>query len=158
MSIKSVDSRAVGRRDTTQSQPHIARSLVATVAEYLFVLLPLVVLSFVVLHSQIAHHSLVLTPEWSFGAAILFGQTIQKISAASAFSRAYPWERTMLLVSALLIFGLAPALISLAMIIATESPRLLLGWSQIILFLAGSIVFLLFGTLSHHLLFRDRDN
>lgn len=130
----------------------------ATMAEFLFVLFPLMVLAFVILTTRTRSHSLLATPEWSFGAAILFGQAVQKITAASARTQAYPWQKTTLLVSALLIFGLMPSLITLALLIYDAPPSVVVHDStlticQVALFVLGSLAFLFLGTVSHYLLF-----
>jgi hypothetical protein len=130
-------------------------ALLATMAEFLFVLLPLVVLAFVLLMTENKTHNLMTTPEWSFGAAILFGQAVQKVAAASARTQAYAWEKTTLLVSVLLIFGLVPSLITLALVINAEDLHgtSTLAYCQIILFALGSLVFMILGSVSHYLLF-----
>ena len=152
---------------TESAEPRAVRNLrsfknafLATTAEFLFVLFPLMVLAFVILTTKTKAHSLLATPEWSFGAAILFGQAVQKITAASARTQAYPWQKTTLLVSALLIFGLVPSLITLALLIhqtpmqaAAHDPTL--AYCQVGLFLMGSLMFLLLGTVSHYLLFDE---
>jgi hypothetical protein len=129
-------------------------SLLATVGEYLFILLPLIVLSFVLLMTDNKHHNLITTPEWSFGAAILFGQVVQRIATAAARTHAYPWEKTTLLVSALLVLGLVPSLLTLALVIHLDSCPRVLAYSQIALFLVGSLAFLLLGAASHYLMFK----
>jgi cytochrome c oxidase subunit IV len=163
--LKMEPFRPIGNQNrevaTAEPQAEKARvqsfrnSLLATMGEYLFILLPLVVLAFVLLMTDNKHHNLLTTPEWSFGAAILFGQAVQRIAAAASRTQAYRWEKTTLLVSALLVLGLVPSLLTLALVIHLDHCTRALAYSQILLFSIGSLAFLLFGAASHYLLFRE---
>jgi hypothetical protein len=124
--------------------------LAGQTAEVLFSALPLVVM-IMVLHQ--AHHDEVLwaSPEWSFGAAILFGQIVIRFVNAliGAGIRALtgPVALTLAMV---VVIGLAPSLTVLTMTLqaveASVPVDLWLQLVQVCLFLLSAVTYLLLGT------------
>lgn len=135
-----------------------ARSILTVGAEYLFILLPILTLFFVIATVGSTHHNLLETSEWAFGAAVLFGQTIQKVATAASRTRAYTWQKAIFLITALMVFGLLPSLVTLGFVIHLPKTPQSLSLVQIALFWVGTASFLLFGSISHALLLENRDD
>lgn len=146
-------------------------------AEVSFAVLPLLVVSIVLFH-QGPFVNLFASPEWSFGAAILFGQALVKFVSGFALSGRAPIGSFTLTVALLIVFGLVPSLVVNAMtVMATEAvgrpaesrssvtgvdlaptsgaktsedkrpePTVGLQVSQVILFVASSLIYILLGT------------
>jgi len=118
-------------------------------AEVMFAVLPLVAVMMVVLHTRHAHR-IFMSPEWAFGAAILFGQAIVKFVAGVARAGAAAPGPVTLLVTLVVVLGLAPSLLVLTLTLySIESgydPARWLQGSQVLLFLAGSAAYLILGT------------
>ena len=93
-------------------------ALILLSSEFLFVVLPLLVV-FIVLWVRGRTSEILTTPEWSFAAAVLVGQTLVRVVNFSTFSFVRPrWERIVLTVAILIVLGLVPALIVLGLVLA----------------------------------------
>src|SRR5256885_5306599 len=90
--------------------PSVNYGLAASVAEFLFVLVPLLVLTLVFRFQGKAWGSLFASPEWSFASALLFGQTVVKFVAGIASAGRKIKERVALFVSLVLVLGLIPSI------------------------------------------------
>lgn len=118
-------------------------------AEVLFAVLPLLVVLMVLVHAE---HStnMFASPEWSFGAAILFGQALMKF--VSGLARGGDAEKgpVRLIVALLVVFGLVPSLLVLNMTLqAVEThanPGRWLQIFQVVLFCGGAAMYILLGT------------
>jgi len=122
-------------------------------SEYLFVLMPFIVIAIVkAYNSSIA--TLLQAPDWSFAASILWGQAIVKLVSGSS-SGPVIWQRSSLVVSLIIVLGLIPSLITLALILISEAPPSFLIYQQIILFLLSSVIFFFVGTAGHVLMERN---
>jgi hypothetical protein len=125
------------------------RILVGLAAEVLFAVLPLVAVLLVLIHVGHAK-KLLWSPEWSFGASILFGQALVKFICGLARGGAAATGPVGFAVALLVVFGLVPSLLVLTMTLqATEtaqSPASWLQWSQLVFFVIGSLVYILLGT------------
>jgi len=120
-------------------------------AEVAFAVLPLLVVLMVVVYKRQSSH-LFASPEWSFGAAILFGQSLVKFVSGLARGGKAATGPVALLVSLLVVFGLVPSLVVLSMTLLSwegeEAKRDPAGWLQVcqVIFFAGSaIMYLLLG-------------
>src|SRR2546422_66704 len=91
----------------------------AIVAEFLFILVPLLVLTLVFQYQGKAWVSLFASPEWAFASALLFGQTVMKFVTGIASAAPASKERVALFVSLLLVLGLIPAMLVLALILVS---------------------------------------
>ena len=148
-------------------------------AEVSFTILPLLVVGIVLIH-QGPFLGLFASPEWSFGAAILFGQALVKFVSGFSQTGRVPVGSFALVVALLIVFGLVPALVVNAMtVMATEpatkssesraagqatadtlhplttqsslkreGPTPGLQISQVLLFGAGVLVYVLLGTVA----------
>lgn len=109
----------------------------------LFVILPLIVLVIVRLYQESTFWGLLAFPEWSFGSAILFGQSIIKVIHAVARSRGdLIVVRLNLFVSGLIVIGLVPSLVVLSLILIESTPQNWLVILQIFLFVLACFVFI----------------
>lgn len=119
-------------------------------AEVAFAMLPLIVVAIVVLN---ADHSagLFASPEWTFGAAILFGQTLVKFVSGLAQGGDASKGPVALAVSLLMVFGLAPSLlvllITLQIVEEGNVPPHWLQATQVLLFAGATLVYMLLGTI-----------
>ena len=124
--------------------PHYTNTWALLVSETLFVLLPLIVLA-IVFSYQRKMFGLLHTPEWSFISAILFGQTLVKfVSAAVSESGAY-WQRVVVIVSAIIVLGVVPSLIILALVLVSEPPSNGLAIAQLIMFILSIVLYFFIG-------------
>ena len=94
-------------------------SVVAVASELLFILLPLVVVTLVAFHKQRPAMEVFSSPEWSFGASILFGQAAVKMISVAA-SGAIPERASVLSVCAIVV-GLVPSLTVLTFVLSDET-------------------------------------
>jgi hypothetical protein len=123
----------------------IGVAIVKIIPEFLFVILPILII-FIVFWTHDHLDRFILSPEWSFASAIFFGSSIIKlvngISAAGSFFDGF----AELFIAIIIIFGLAPSLTILAMIvIAEDHPDTLLVNIQLSLFIASAVSFLILG-------------
>ena len=117
-------------------------------AEVVFAVLPLLVVSVVMaeLHKP---GRIVSSPEWSFAAAILFGQSIVRFMTGFAHGgRAKPGP-VALAVSLIIVLGLTPSLMVLSAILRAEAagmghdgPEGWIAWIQILFFAASAVTYL----------------
>ena len=116
-------------------------------AEFLFILLPFVV-SAVVFSYKGDYLHLLHMPEWSIAASLLIGQSLVKfVSGIIANRTAYDayWDRVALGLSFLIVVGLVPSLLILALVLVSEKISFALAISQIISFAFGVALFFAFG-------------
>jgi len=119
-------------------------------AEVAFAVLPLLVVLFVMIDMN-RFPSIFESPEWSFGAAILFGQSLVKFVSGLARSGAAAIGPVALAVSLIVVFGLAPSLLVLTMTLLhspefSGHPGRWLQVLQVVLFCGGAVSYVLLGT------------
>jgi hypothetical protein len=126
---------------------HILSGLGAEVA---FAVLPLLVVLMVLVYTTRPCEFLS-SPEWSFGAAILFGQGLVKFVAGLARIGAAAPGPVALVVTLVVLLGLVPSLLVLTMTLnSAETKDHVESWlriSQVALFLLSAPTYLLLGTL-----------
>ena len=118
-------------------------AIVASLPEMLFIVLPLIVLAIV--FSFRGHGGDVLSSvEWSFGASILFGQSIVKLIRSMAEKGGFHAGRVTLLAAGVLVLGLVPSLVVLSMFLVQEPtpPTTLMVAAQGVLFVLSFFCFL----------------
>lgn len=116
-------------------------------AEFLFILLPFVVSGIVFSHKG-DYSKLLRMPEWSLAASVLIGQSLVKfISGMLANRTVYTarWERVAFAISFLIVIGLVPSLIILALVLLEGAESLGLTIAQGVIFGVGVLAFFAFG-------------
>jgi hypothetical protein len=113
-------------------------------SETLFVILPLIVVTLVELTSGKSVWQLAASPEWSFGAAVFLGQSIIKtVHGMSHLRAAANTERISLFLSIVVVLALVPTLVTLALILTSNSASTPLVVAQLVLFVVALFVFVL---------------
>jgi hypothetical protein len=133
-------------RAETDSETSLVRAspVCEVVSELLFVLLPLLVL-FLNRFLKGDYSNVAMEPEFSFVAAVLFGQAIAKYVARALRDRPNMGQ-AVLAVTAIIVFGLVPALLTLSWVLNADAhAQGRASWIQLSLFLAGIIIFLQMG-------------
>jgi hypothetical protein len=133
----------------THNMSERSRILAGLAAEVSFAVLPLVVMLMVLVHA--GHSNRILSAaEWSFGASILFGQTLVKFVSGLARGGSAAIGPVALAVALLVVFGLSPSLMVLTMTLqAAEAGQKAAPWlcgAQVFLFCGSAIVYMLLGT------------
>jgi len=130
----------------------VVTAIAGALAEWLFAVVPLVVLSIVFTHR--GHGSVVLeSSEWSFGASILAGQGLVRFVSGIARAKYLSVDRVLLGVSALFVFVVVPANIILALVLVDQENNKpissLLATGQFALFNIASLLFIVAASFSH---------
>ena len=117
-------------------------------AEVSFAALPLVVVVIVLVH--MGHGPKILSsPEWSFGASILFGQTLVKFTSGLAKGGHAATGPFALAVALLIVFAIVPSLLVLTLTLQTAEVGLIAGpWLrafQLILFIFSAAAYMVLG-------------
>jgi hypothetical protein len=124
------------------------RVIVELSSELLFAVLPLIVVLLVFI-SRDAPGKVWSSAEWSFAAAILFGQTVVRFTAGMSRGGAAT-APVALTTTVLIVLGLVPALLILTLtLLANEAgtaPALWLKVTQILMFIGAAIAYLVLGT------------
>ena len=127
------------------------RVLSGLAAEVAIAVLPLLVVLFVVMQAKHWLHFFA-SPEWSFGAAIFFGQALVKFASALVRGKGAATGPVALTVALLVVFGLVPSLLVLAMTLqaveAEHDPGFWLEAGQVVLFCGAAAVYMLLGTVA----------
>jgi hypothetical protein len=135
---------------------HVVSGLAGEVA---FAVLPLLAVLMVLLYTQHAHH-IFASPEWTFGAAILFGQAVVKFVAGLARAGAAAPGPVALMVALLVVFGLVPSILVLTMTLHSaeigQSPSRWLQTLQVVLFFSAAGMYMVFGTIGEEWGRRER--
>ena len=117
--------------------------------DLLFIVLPLVVISIVDVSVGRSLFALIETPELSFGSAVLFGQTIIKVVSGFAHSKPSGAEQPVFVVAMIIVFGLVPSLVVLALLLSINPAPHGLQLAQAGIFVLGVLVFFTFGVTGH---------
>lgn len=92
---------------------------------------------------------LVVSPEWSFGASISFGQSLLRlmVGLASRDKRlgSIKVGGVSLIIALLIVAGLVPSLVLLVLVIDSKSPPLYYGFLQVVLFIIALLAFVFVG-------------
>ena len=127
-------------------------AIAGALAEWLFSILPLVVLSIVMAHLGSASKVLE-SAEWAFGASVLAGQGLVRFVAGVVRARQLALGRVLLGVAAVFVFVVVPANIILALVIVDEAQghhiTSLLATMQAGLFFIASLFFIAVAAFAH---------
>ncbi len=121
-------------------------------SELIFTLLPLIIIlivrSYEMEFSQIFYNT-----EWSIISIILFGQSIVKFSSGIANSKeTFRWQLVALVISVIIVFGLVPASIILALNLTSYRIALGMAILQIIIFLISVLTYYFIGSIGQKML------
>jgi hypothetical protein len=136
--------------ERTKEMAERARVLSGLSAEVAFAVLPLLVVLMVLAH---ADHSrqFFMSAEWSFGAAILSGQSLMKFVSGLARGGKAAKGPVALVIALVIVFGVAPSLLVLYMTLETieikADPSRWLQFFQVVLFCGAAVMYLLLGTI-----------
>jgi len=129
-------------------------AVAGALAEWLFAIVPLIVLSIVLSHLQ--HGGDVLeSAEWSFGASVLAGQGVVRFVSGLVKGQNLSVDRVLLGVSAALVFVVVPANIILALVLMnkeedpTKHLSSLMVTGQVSLFVVASLLFIVAASFGH---------
>ena len=128
---------------------HRKAATYAIFGDLLFIVLPLVVISIVDVSVGKSLFALIETPELSFGSAVLFGQTIIKVVSGFAHSKPSGAEQPVFVVAMIIVFGLVPSLVVLALLLSINPVPYGLQLAQAAIFVLGVMVFFIFGVTGH---------
>lgn len=113
-------------------------------AGILFVILPLIVLAIVRFYQGSTLWELLRAPDWSFGTAVLFGESVINLLNAAVKSKGNVMcERLGALVAGVVVLGLVPSLVVLSLLLVELTPQTWLIILQITLFAVACFIFLL---------------
>lgn len=134
------------------SSREISTALAGGLAEWLFAILPLIVLTIVMAH--LGRLSTVLeSAEWSFGASVLTGQSVVRFVAGALKARKLALPRVLLVISAVFVLVVVPSNTILALVVAGEANRepvsSLMATTQAGLFVIASVLFVLVAAFAH---------
>ena len=121
----------------------------AILGDLLFIVLPLVVISIVDVSVGRSLFAIIESPELSFGAAVLFGQTIIKVVSGFAHTKPTGAEQPVFIIALVIVFGLVPSLVVLALLLSVSPIPYGLQLAQAGIFVLGVIVFGFFGVDGH---------
>lgn len=120
-------------------------------AELTFAILPLLVVLMVVIHQKHSVH-LFASPEWSFGAAILFGQSLVKFISGIVRGGGGAIGPIALVLAIVVVFGLVPSLFVLTLTLqaweSNHDPTRGLQTLQVILFSGAAVMYILLGMIA----------
>lgn len=117
-------------------------------SEYLFIFLPFLVIGIIKIYKS-DFSTFFQAADWSFAASILFGQVIVKLVSGSVIHKKSKWQRVVVLLSFILVLGLVPSLIVLALILIDGGTSSFLVNMQLVLFTLASGVFFFVGSAAH---------
>jgi uncharacterized membrane protein len=133
---------------------HRKAATYAIFGDLLFIVLPLVVISIVDVSVGRSLFALIESPELSFGSAVLFGQTIIKVVSGFAHSKPSGAEQPVFVVAMIIVFGLVPSLVVLALLLSINPVPHGLQIAQAGIFVLGVLAFFIFGVNGHALSLR----
>jgi hypothetical protein len=138
--MPGTDPSLEGARDNEGTVPGL-------VAEVVFAALPLLLI--VMIYSNTGKSAEIFaSPEWSFGSAVLFGQTLARFVRCLAQGGGHARPGAAALITALLlVFGLAPALIINAITLTQHAgePNRLIAAFQVVDFAVAAFVYVVIG-------------
>ncbi|WP_278183522.1 hypothetical protein [Vibrio misgurnus] len=117
-------------------------------SEYLFIFLPFLVIGIIKIYKS-DFSTFFQAADWSFAASILFGQVIVKLVSGSVIHKKARWQRVVVLLSFILVLGLVPSLVVLALVLIDGGVSSFLVITQLVLFTLASVVFFLVGSAAH---------
>ena len=127
------------------SDKDIPEAWTILLTEYLFIILPFIVIAVVKIYSS-DFYGFLKAPDWSFASSILFGQLLVKMVSGSLIRQKVRWQRVSLLIAIILVLGLIPSLTILTLILISNGESIFLVNTQLALFAFASILFFWLGS------------
>ena len=109
------------KAETSDASDAAGDSILRGLTEVLFVLLPIFVLGIILYYQNLAQ-AIWSAREWSFASAVLFGQGIISIIESMAEEGGYHRVRIVFVCAIVLVIGLVPSLVILALIVLSDKP------------------------------------
>jgi hypothetical protein len=133
------------------SSKEVVTALSGSLAEWIFAMLPLVVITIVATLGKLG--SILESAEWAFGAAILSAQTLYRFVGGVARARRISLQRMLLGVALLLVGVVGPAHVVLVLVVTAEMrdkkvPHSL-AVAQAVFFWVASALFVLLAAAAH---------
>jgi hypothetical protein len=125
---------------TPTEKQAVHNAFCGAVAEVLFIVLPLLVLGIVLRYKHL-QHEILSSAEWSFAAAVLFGQGLVKLVGPVAERGGIHAERVGMYFALILVLGLVPSLVILSLVLLSPHPGFWLTFAQITLCVLGFLTF-----------------
>lgn len=113
--------------------------------EYLFIILPFIVIAIVKIYSSDLYGFLK-AADWSFASSILFGQLLVKMVSGSLIRQKVRWQRVSFLIAIILVCGLIPSLTTLTLILVSNGESEFIVNTQLALFALASIMYFWLGS------------
>ena len=147
----STSSRRSGFIEVTDSKDKqfdesMREGMFGSAAEICFAFLPILVIAFVYIYRQRSFTEFVMSPEISFGATVLYGQSVVRWAESFIFAtlnvgKLVKKEFVGLFIALIIVFGLTPGLICLSILITDEKAALWLGIYQLMNLLMSYVIF-----------------
>ena len=125
-----------------------ANARVILLSEYLFIFLPFIVIGIIKIYTADLD-SFLRAADWSFASSILFGQVLVKLVSGAVIHDKAQWQRVVLVVTLVLVLGLVPCLIILALILIDNGTSTFLVHMQTTIFFIATVTFFWLGSASH---------
>jgi hypothetical protein len=143
------DTLTPSEREKYLEKQDLLKGSLAMIGELLLTVLPLIVLTIVERAQGKSWWHVLESPEWSFGASVLFGLSILKFVTGETKMPGAETHRTGFRLVVLISLGLTPSLVTLALVLSMpEVPTGLIQF-QLVLFIYGALSFFVYGALSH---------
>lgn len=131
------------------NQTKSENSILTLIADYIFFLLPFVIL-FIVRVAQGKSSDLILMSDWSIASTIVYGQLIVKLSSALASTnRDKKIPAITLYLTGLVCLGLVINVVVYVLMLIMPSVKI--GIAQLILFVLASVCHFVFGSVVNHI-------
>jgi cytochrome c oxidase subunit IV len=146
------EPKSANSKPEDKNGDNYTNAFIGVFADILFILLPLLVIALVSIHKCSTLWNFLSSPEISFAAAIMIGQTIVKFVSGVSVYGANIWERIAVMVAAMIVIFLVPTLIVLALIMTSVAPAPWLVWTQLIYFILSVLLFATLGSIGSSLI------
>jgi len=138
-----------GKAIVTKLKIGVVNAIGVFVTEILFVMVPVIVLAMIHLYKG-AGQNIWSIPEWSFIAAVLFGQAIPRMFyVLDEAGRPFNPKTTSAVAAIVIVLGLIPSLLILIFLALSDNPSRWLIFGQLIMFILSILTLLIFTLIQH---------
>lgn len=133
MPDRQISSASEASRQAKKDSDHreSLRAKLGAVSELMFVVLPFIVIAITLAHRG-ELKTIFFLPEWSIVSAVIMGQSIVKWASIAIGNKVSFKEGIVFILSALLVVGLVPILIVLAIVLTADKVSIGLAYTQAI--------------------------